>query len=214
MARKPLAGTVAQTVLAHGTGALNVDGCRIEAQGRPLIESKADVSVSTFGDGLNGSSHAGVTDTGRWPANVLLDEQAAAQLDEQTGDVSVNPAGAFGKRGRAGTILGNGQGIAGSVREEREVFGYGDSGGASRFFYVSKASSLERNAGLDGFDPQFSPTMNNGIGGKEHDPETATRKYNVHPTVKPIDVMRWLVRLVTPPGVALGRMGQWVSHRR
>jgi hypothetical protein len=94
MARKPLAGTVAQTVLAHGTGALNVDGCRIEAQGRPLIESKADVSVSTFGDGLNGSSHAGVTDTGRWPANVLLDEQAAAQLDEQTGDVSVNPAGA------------------------------------------------------------------------------------------------------------------------
>jgi DNA modification methylase len=74
----------------------------------------------------------------------------------------------------------------------------GDSGGASRFFYTAKASRAERNAGLDGFDKKFSPTMSNGI--KEHDPETATRKANTHPTVKPIALMRYLIRLVTPPG--------------
>jgi hypothetical protein len=85
--RKPLAGTVAANVQAHGTGALNIDACRVPAQGRPLIVSKSEPSVSTFSDGLNGSKSAGVTDAGRWPANVVLDDTQATQLDKQSGTV-------------------------------------------------------------------------------------------------------------------------------
>jgi len=76
-----------------------------------------------------------------------------------------------------------------------------DSGGASRFFYVAKASRAERNAGLDGMTPRFAPTMGNGIGEREHDPEDPrSHAANNHPTVKPVALMRWLVRLVTPSG--------------
>lgn len=160
VARKPLAGTVAANVLAHGTGALNIDGCRVEAQGRPLIESKAERSVSTFGDGLNGSRHAGTTDAGRWPANVVLDESQAEVLDEQSGESQSR----VGKP--RGADHGEGWGMTATGAE------YDDLGGASRFFYVAKADTAERPK-VDGV---------------------------LHPTVKPLDLMRWLVRLVTPPG--------------
>lgn len=135
VARKPLSGTVAANVLAHGTGALNVDGCRIDAgEGRPLLEADyKDTENSTYAGRMNGSlaggsKHAGVTTQGRWPANVILDESQAAALDEQ-------------------------------------------NGGASRFFYVAKAPKKER-PDVDGVK---------------------------HPTVKPLTLMRYLVRLVTPP---------------
>jgi site-specific DNA-methyltransferase (adenine-specific) len=78
MARKPLAGTVAANVLEHGTGALNVDGCRVEAvEGRPLIISHGDgfgsgEHVTAYGNGLSGSRHGGTTTTGRWPANLIV----------------------------------------------------------------------------------------------------------------------------------------------
>lgn len=71
---------------------------------------------------------------------------------------------------------------------------------SARFFYCAKASRKDRDEGLEAFAPKFAPTMGNGIGGKEHDPETATPKKNVHPTVKPTSLMQWLCRLVTPPG--------------
>ena len=156
VARKPLAGTVAANVLEYGTGALNIDGCRVAApDGVPQFEQKGQQSVGVHGDGLHGSLSLGVRDysTGRWPANFVLTHAAdcgddcapgcpVAALDEQSGD------------------------------------------GASRFFtvtewddapfrYVAKPSRAERNAGTD---------------------------RNIHPTVKPLDLMRWLVRLVTPPG--------------
>lgn len=70
---------------------------------------------------------------------------------------------------------------------------------AARFFYCAKASKAERNKGLEGFEEKFSPTMGDGIGGKEHNPETATKKQNHHPTVKPTSLMRYLCKLVTPP---------------
>lgn len=69
-----------------------------------------------------------------------------------------------------------------------------------RYFYCAKPSKAERNAGLSDLPAKFAPRMNNGIGGKEHDPDTATPKHNTHPTVKPLALMRYLVRLVTPPG--------------
>jgi site-specific DNA-methyltransferase (adenine-specific) len=174
VARKPLAGTLAANVLAWGTGALNVDGCRIEGGERPLIISKSEDSTGILGNGLNGSSHGGSTTAGRWPANVVLDETQAEALDEMSGEAG----GGTGRSTRGGGSTGDwnptdrdaspGQ----TIRGDGRTIGFGDSGGASRFFYVAKADASER--------PRVNGTA--------------------HPTVKPLDLMRWLVRLVTPPG--------------
>jgi site-specific DNA-methyltransferase (adenine-specific) len=70
----------------------------------------------------------------------------------------------------------------------------------AKFFYCAKTSKRDRNEGLDGFEEKFSPTMGDGIGAKEHNPETAAKKAKHHPTVKPTSLMQYLVRLVTPEG--------------
>jgi site-specific DNA-methyltransferase (adenine-specific) len=137
LAMKPLAGTFAQNALEHGVAGLNIDGCRIEASGRPGIESRADTSVNSFGNGLNGSRAVGATDLGRWPANLLLDEDAAALLDEQSGE-TVSGSRAAGVRKGLGFHGANGDGGPAIV---------GDSGGASRFFYTAKASRSDRGEG-------------------------------------------------------------------
>jgi site-specific DNA-methyltransferase (adenine-specific) len=142
-------------------------------------------------------------DGGRWPANVVLDPEAADMLDAQTGDLGLSTGtAAGGDRERTfsgGPLIGDGR-----------LTGYGDSGGASRFFYVAKASRAERNAGLGGFEVRVRPiTDGHGRGPLNTSrPEDGLRENrptaNHHPTVKPIALMRWLVRLVTPPdGLAL-----------
>jgi DNA modification methylase len=194
LARKPLVGTVAANVAAHGTGALNVDGCRIDASaGRPLIVSKAEPSLNAFGNGLNGSAFAGSTTLGRWPANVVLDEDAAARLDAQaprTG-AAAPVTGAEASPASRGGITNRRERVAGAF--------HNDAGGASRFFYVAKASRREREAGLEGMPERVAQKWNSG-GIAERRMETAKPLSNVHPTVKPIALMRWLCRLVTPPG--------------
>lgn len=173
VARKPLVGTVAANVIAHGTGALNIDACRIEANdGRPLIVSKSEGSTGIFGDGLNGSSAGGVTTEGRWPANVALDEHAAAELDAQTGERPGMKRGVLKRGATTGRSIG-GDSAYGTAEPQEVVTGYGDSGGASRFFYCAKAGKRER------------PKLDDGT---------------AHPTVKPLALMTWLCRLVTPPG--------------
>jgi hypothetical protein len=162
MARKPLVGTVAANVLAHGTGAINVDATRI-------------------GKG------------GRWPANVLLDDEAAAMLDAQAG----TRGGGFGVRGGQRP---DGYGMGG----HGEVVGYGDSGGPSRFYYVAKASRSEREAGLEAIEKANGNKWTDDDyrvrrGERPPSAQSGPRR-NDHPTVKPIALMRWLVRLVTPPG--------------
>ncbi len=170
LARKPLAGTVAGNVLAHGTGALNIDGCRIGFRdAADERESKDKNQHAAFGSGPTDNKVYGKFSkdredydaTGRWPANVVLDPDAAAMLDEQT-----------------------------------------PVAGASRFFYCAKTSSAERNAGLDGFEIKRPDRDTGHTDGRQWDipGSHSTPRANVHPTVKPIDLMRWLVRLVTPPG--------------
>ena len=139
VARKPLAGTVAENVQQHGTGAINVDGCRVphasaadlaqHAAGVEAIKQRGGTMANSWKNSSDLSGANDVKTAGRWPANVALDEAAAAMLDEQ--------------------------------------------GGASRFYYTAKASRADRNT---------------------------SGANNTHPTVKPTDLMRWLVRLVTPPG--------------
>lgn len=163
LARKPLDGTVAANVLAHGTGALNIDGCRIEAESwSPAGEPTGGQSVAVLGDGLNNSGRSGSHSLGRWPANVIHDGsdevvQAFPDAPGQQGDL--NPTG----RARPTKHC------LGDMAPPLAHAARGDSGSAARFFYSAKADADDR------------------LGSK-------------HPTVKPIDLMRYLVRLVTPPG--------------
>ena len=174
VARKPLSGTVAATVLAHGTGALNIDGCRI---GLASGEDVAALNARSGGRRGFASEYVGGTDhplppgadlsKGRWPANVVLDESQAEALDEQSGDMrAAKPSGSHVRTHR-GAVGGYGGGWADASTPAPP-----DDAGASRFFYVAKAPASER--------PRHNGTA--------------------HPTVKPLALMRWLVRLVTPPG--------------
>jgi tRNA G10 N-methylase Trm11 len=139
---------------------------------------------------------------GRWPANVVLDEEAAAVLDEQSGELT---SGAM-KRPYANTghSLGAPSGATRAVHES-------NAGGASRFFYTAKASRSERNAGIEQIEKRVSVQSNGAKAAIERgDTEYLTgdtfgfnkvsQVRNNHPTVKPVDLMRWLVRLVTPEG--------------
>lgn len=162
--RKPLTGTVAANVLEHGTGALNVDGCRVGTS-ETLGWAKGGWGNAAVGAGGYGEFDSrGITvEGGRWPTNVVLDASQAAKLDAESG-VSQSRIGK-----PRGADSGEGWGMTATGAE------YSDLGGASRFFptfhYEAKAPQHER----------------------PRDGETA------HPTVKPLDLMRWLVRLVTPP---------------
>jgi DNA modification methylase len=185
VARKPLAGTVALNVMAHGTGALNIDAARV-ATSEPIVTFDrvvGDRDRSEYRTGT-GANRRAVESLGRWPANVVLSHAEdcgpdrcepgcpVRQLDEQTGD---RPAGSSltgaepRSEGFTGPVYGTGNG-------PRSFEAYGDQGGASRFFpvfrYEAKATTASRPAAGE------------------------TR----HPTVKPVDLMRWLIRLVTPPG--------------
>ena len=166
MARKPVEGTVANNVLTYGVGGLNIDATRVGT----------DVITITNGKGFAGSFEGGVNDNGgsqhigRWPANLVIDEATAEELDEQSGQIKGgtwnNTAGArhFNNNGRATDYVSKGSDTS--------------VGGASRFFYVARASKSDRNEGLD--------IINN------------------HPTVKPTALMQYLIRLVTPDnGVVL-----------
>jgi DNA modification methylase len=203
LARKPLAGTVAANVAEYGTGAVNVDGCRIEGAPPSVPQPRfgshtGQVYGFKAGEGRNGAMSRA---SGRWPANVVLDEAAAGMLDVQTG---IQKSGVAGKRTGQNGVGNWGYGAAESVWG-----GYGDSGGASRFFYTAKASRREREAGLEGMEERTFSAMS---GRREADKmdefktdndvtERFTRKAsNHHPTVKPIALMRWLCRLVTPKG--------------
>lgn len=195
IARKPLAGTVAANVLAHGTGGINVDACRIGTEVLPA-QTAGQAQIGTFERGVMVTPER----VGRWPANVLLDEAAAAALDAQSGTLTSGKSAGF-----VGEVVGS---VAlGRKRSQiNPATIKGDTGGASRFFYVAKASKAEREAGLlhlpvrsggeltdrqDGSDGLKSPRAGAGRGGGRR---------NHHPTVKPIELMRYLVRLVTPPG--------------
>jgi DNA modification methylase len=209
MARKPLTGTVAETVLEWGTGALNVDGCRIGRDPSDVSGWATTGSGASENRAMSGPNYARdpkPDNAGRWPANVLLDEEAAAMLDAQTGKLhSQDPS----TRAHGGAGKFANQGADGDWRTMRGAEGwYADKGGPSRFYYVAKAGTKERNAGLEGFEEQ--PTASAvGMGAvtarnwgdpdaKVYEGKTTAR--NTHPTVKPIALMQWLVRMVTPPG--------------
>jgi site-specific DNA-methyltransferase (adenine-specific) len=171
LARKPLSGTVADNVLTWGVGALNIDGCRVEYDGKPPTGSGSDNNLVYGHRKGNGGNET--SPLGRWPANVIFDEEAAQMLDAQSGVSKSNVRPPTGKG-----ILDTAAGWNQNSMTDTTHRGHADSGGASRFFYVAKSSRTEREAGLN------APQGERG---------------NHHPTVKPITLMQYLVRLVTPP---------------
>lgn len=203
MARKPLVGTVAANVQMHGTGALNIDACRIATD-----EKRAAVVGGAKGSSAGGGQVFGDSKTytsephaaGRWPANVLLDEHAAAELDAQSGNRKSGSMKAGTYASRKGMVYSP---DAGRPLAEDIV---GSEGGASRFFFVAKPSRRERDIGCD-----HLPARSGGEATDREDDSAGVQNpraganrgggaRNHHPTVKPIALMRHLVRLVTPPG--------------
>jgi DNA modification methylase len=201
MARKPVEGTVANNVLTYGTGGLNIDGSRIGTEERThnwagrsgaLTQERSDAAAGMFAGNGDGST----TVQGRWPANLILDEYAAELLDEQSGKVRSNHNKTNDKSGFGDSYVG------GTLT--RPVSGpmYSDSGGASRFFYVAKASKRDRNEGLEHLPLEqvaFGGHGNNEPDGMTQQLVHAPRQ-NFHPTVKPTTLMEYLIKLVTQPG--------------
>ena len=181
LARKPLDGTVANNVLAHGVGGLNIDACRVEASDKAKFPAGV-VSDTEAVYGGGGGMYADrprpddKNPAGRFPANVLLDEHAAKEMDKQSGVL----------KGRVGmTKHGSGtNSVYGTYERSAQSLvsdGVEDSGGASRFFpvfkYQAKAPKKER------------PVIEREDGSKIQ-----------NPTVKPVALMEWLVTLITPEG--------------
>lgn len=179
VARKPLsAKTVAANVILHGTGAINIDACRVALQGESdaaefennhrvterLPDSYDGEPLGLHDGGWKQRVGAAVIPTGRWPANLMHDGS-----DEV---VSAFPD----SKGQQGNLVGHNKsrkspnGCFGEMAAAADHLARNDAGSAARFFYSSKASKKDRSEG------------------------------NTHPTVKPTDVCRWLLRLVTPPG--------------
>lgn len=207
LCRKPIEKglTVAENVLKWGVGALNVDGCRIG----PNPEYKypngpGGSNINTYGEYAERS--AVESTQGRWPANVLFDEEAAEVLDAQSIAGGIHSAG----KGRAKKENFNrdsgifGIGHAGGCSPRFED---GENVGASRFFYVAKTSKRERNAGLEGMPCKFASTLQNVPKDFKSEGRNARKdgslKQNFHPTVKPIKLMEYLCKLITPPGGAI-----------
>lgn len=191
VARKPLEKglTIAENVVKWGCGAINIDECRIEGklEGDPNRFKKTDGGwgVAEFHE------QPVVRSEGRWPANIMFDEEAAAVLDEQSGQSKSSSAKRNNKPSANTAMSGANLGHISS--------GHDDSGGASRFFYVAKASKSERNKGLEGM-PKQRPNdgRNSGLSSGIQDKAMASQE-NFHPTVKPIKLMQYLIKLVTPP---------------
>ena len=174
LCRKPLDGTVANNVLAHGVGGLNIDACRVgtddDTSRTPSVVGDTSAPMGR-GIAMGGRGHS----AGRFPANVLLDEHAAKEMDKQSG---VLKSGGGNKGPSSSSWFTSNSPNVDDVRNP-------DSGGASRFFpvfkYQAKAPKKER------------PVIEKEDGTKIQ-----------HPTVKPVALMEWLVTLVTPPnGVVL-----------
>jgi len=203
VARRPLDGTVAQNVLWYGTGALNIDGCRVRREsgdtshaGQRTLTFGHDAEPISGGDGSGGWSQ---NDAGRFPANFIhdgSDEVLALFPETAAGQRNWNRRGAM-----TGRSIGS-HGIYGTAAPFSTMSGYNDSGSAARFFYCAKASRAEREAGLDDFAPkrESDRVSDDGVGGDNPRNRTNTPRRNHHPTVKPITLMRYLIRLVTPPG--------------
>jgi site-specific DNA-methyltransferase (adenine-specific) len=194
LARKPFVGGIAQNVLAWGTGGLNIDGSRVGNDGGTYNSREALPSTSgIYSDGLKGGKVLKLNE-GRFPANVIFDEEAGRILDEQSGFSK----GKIGMTQKA-TPNTNSLFVINSTGDTKINDGITDFGGASRFFYCPKASKKDRNEGLSHFEDKNSSKYKGMKFTGSGNPRKEVDK-NIHPTVKPTKLMEYLVTLITPKG--------------
>ena len=217
LARKPLSEkSVSENVLKWGTGGINIDGCRVEfANYEDKKESTAKNQHEDFGTKpmTNNNVYGDYSmiepknydPTGRFPANVILDEEAGKLLDEQSGISKTGDIKPYEQK--------NTDSYSGSMPKLRNANFTGDKGGASRFFYCAKASKSDRNDGCEKLEGKYVAQGNQAQAelkrgnvdfenGNKHN--KVELKQNFHPTVKPTELMRYLCRLITPPnGIVL-----------
>jgi DNA modification methylase len=193
LARKPLDGTVADNVQAHGTGAINVDGCRVGTVKNVPASPRRAKQGTAYGDL---SKCPPDSSGGRWPANIMHDGSAEV--------LAGFPMTGKSSGGRIGSAGGGAVDYAGSSFVKGDP-GFGDTGSAARFFYSPKASRAEREAGLESLSKSvIDPSREQGSAGRDNPRAGAGRngeaRANIHPTVKPLNLMRYMVKMVTPPG--------------
>jgi site-specific DNA-methyltransferase (adenine-specific) len=200
MARKPLIGTVAVNVQKYGTGAINIDGCRIGMGGGTRKDdftpgTPSNALMGGLDGKLNGPAGNLVPGLGRWPANLIHDgsEDVVVGFPDSKGAMADVQGDEPSRPGYSG---GFGRGPASSKR--------GDSGSASRFFYCAKASKADRNEGLEGESDapgtEYRPNDDGSHGIQSRLHGATDKGRNNHPTVKPTPLMRYLCKLVTPLG--------------
>jgi site-specific DNA-methyltransferase (adenine-specific) len=203
MARKPVEGTIANNVLTYGTGGLNIDGSRIGTQDNLAKKYPNGPGGEHFRGGSAPAQQWVQPLQGRWPANLILDEDTAELLDQQTNHLHAagnkkDTADGFDKSYESSSYEMSYKGRANRT--------HNDSGGASRFFYVAKASKRDRNEGLDELDDSGQHKWNGSVGHRgvgdyypDGTPRPVNPMKNFHPTVKPTSLMEYLIKLVTPP---------------
>ena len=209
LARKALIGTVANNVLTHGTGGLNIDGSRVSSgdsfegmkgfasmklNARRNGETEEEWKIRCESGPEQQESLRKLQELGRWPANFIhdgSDEVVALFPDTKSGFLNQASVKADDR------IYGGGFGNGKTNPRTFEA----NSGSAARFFYCAKASKRDRNEGLDGFEAKrdHDGRKDGGVGGDNPRNRTNNAKLNHHPTVKPTTLMQYLVRLVTPP---------------
>jgi len=191
MARKPLSEkTVVDNVLEWGTGGINIDESRIPLNGDYKSKANGRPSLTGLGDNYD-SEKANTPDTiGRFPANIIFDEEAGKILDEQSGYSECNTTSVGYTDGHDEFF----KGLKNSVTVR-----HNDSGGASRFFYCPKTSKTDRNEGLEHL-PISRPDERTETGMGSFVDKGIQPQQNIHPTVKPTALMLYLIRLVTPKG--------------
>jgi hypothetical protein len=218
LARKPLSGTIAENVLEHGAGGLNIDGCRIGDELMPVTESDGTLVSENFSMSAPNTGRRELAPKhGRWPAHFVLShsdgckkigtatDEHAVNIGERTGDGSRALEFGMGTMETTTTTTTTHDvyecvdGCAVKMLEEQ-------SEGASRFFFVAKPHKSETEAGLGALEERTPGELTaraDGSAGLDNPRAGAGRtsaRRNQHPTKKGIELMRWLVRLVTPPG--------------
>ena len=209
MARKPLVGTVEDNVLEWGTGGINIDGCRVPSADNDKYDIRTyDTYHKTFSSYAEANEEQTFSvneknELGRFPANIILDEEAGRILDEQSGNKkSIKRGTKYNKEYDTSNSI---TGFTPPTTAYSDNNTYGDEGGASRFFYCPKANKKDRDEGLTELQTNskigatYAGNQTTSKIGANPDKPTQPRA-NIHPTVKPTDLMGYLIRLVTPKG--------------
>lgn len=216
VARKPLAEkTVAKNVVKHRAGAMNIDASRIPLNGDYKSKPNGRPSLTGLGDNYNPATANQADTVGRFPANVIhdgSDEVVRSFPNTQSGAGTVKRQSSKAKDGNQ---VNTREGEASAERRYTEKGGTNfsmkpgqrrfDDGSAARFFYCAKAAQKDRNEGLEGFEKHARGALNmRNDSHAQRNGMTPKPRANTHPTVKPTELMRYLVRLVTPPnGIVL-----------